>query len=271
MTASLPRAAGFAGDEVGRHDTLTTNCTSIPTAPVDASFLPGPVLLLGAPGVGKGTQAQLLVAKYGIPQISTGDLLRAIRNDPSKSQTPEGAEAKRLMDHGALVPDDLVNKLVAKRLAEPDTARGYILDGFPRTLPQAEWLDLHLASSSKSALPVVAVNIVAAYDQLLCRITGRRTCPVCSSIYNIYTNPPKVAGNCDCEGAELVQRSDDTEPVFKERLKTFEAQTAPVISHYRTLGRFEEADGDQDVDAVSAAIVQSLFNLRQQATRAAAD
>jgi len=262
MTASLPRVAGFAGAEVGRHDTLTTNCTSDTTAPADLSFSPGPVLLLGAPGVGKGTQAQLLVAKHGIPQISTGDILRAIRNDPSKVQTPEGSEAKRLMDQGLLVPDDLVNKLVSKRLTEPDTARGFILDGFPRTLPQAEWLDRHLVSNSNGTLPVVAISIVAAYDQLARRITGRRTCPVCRSIYNIYTNPPKVDGICDCEGAALTQRSDDTESVFTERLKTFEEQTAPVVAHYRALGRFEEADGDQDVDAVNAAIEKALVHLR---------
>src|ERR1700761_4607752 len=127
MTASPPRAAASAGDEVGRHDTLTTDCKTSTTAPVDLSFLPGPVLLLGAPGVGKGTQAQLLVTKYGIPQISTGDILRAIRNDPAKLQTAEGAEAKRLMDRGALAPDALVNKLVPKRLEERDTERGYIL------------------------------------------------------------------------------------------------------------------------------------------------
>jgi adenylate kinase len=219
---------------------------------------------LGAPGVGKGTQAQLLVTKYGIPQISTGDILRAIRNDPSKSQTPEGSEAKRLMDQGLLVPDELVNKLVSERLAEPDTERGFILDGFPRTLPQAEWMDRHLASNLASMSPVVAVSIVADYDQLVRRITGRRTCPVCRSIYNIYTNPPKVDGICDCEKATLVQRTDDTEAVFTERLKTFEEQTAPVIAHYRALGRFAEADGNQDVDAVSAAVGAALHDLRQQ-------
>ena len=226
--------------------------------------MPGPVLLLGAPGVGKGTQAQLLVTQYGIPQISTGDILRAIRNDPSKAQTPEGSEAKRLMDQGLLVPDELVNKLVSERLTEPDTARGFILDGFPRTLPQAEWMDRHLASNMASMSPLIAVSIVADYDQLVRRITGRRTCPVCRSIYNIYTNPPKVDGICDCEKATLVQRTDDTEAVFTERLKTFEEQTAPVIAHYRALGRFAEADGNQDVDAVSAAVGAALYDLRQQ-------
>src|SRR5579862_1839689 len=130
MTASLPRAAAFAGDEVGRHDTLTTGSATHTTAPAEKDFLPGPVLLLGAPGVGKGTQAKALMADYGIPQISTGDILRA---NISKG-TPLGTQAKALVDQGTLVSDDLVNQMVADRLSQPDTLRGYILDGFPRTL-----------------------------------------------------------------------------------------------------------------------------------------
>jgi adenylate kinase len=235
---------------------------SNPIADAHAIFQPGPVLLLGAPGVGKGTQAQLLVAQYGIPQISTGDILRAIKSDPIKAATPEGSKAKLLMDQGQLVPDDLVNRLVADRLTEPDTHRGYILDGFPRTLPQAAWLDGHLAAS---ALPVVAISIVVGYDRLLRRITGRRTCPTCASIYNIYSNPPKVLGLCDLDHTPLVQRSDDTEPVFVERMKTFDDQTAPVVQHYRALGRFQQVDGDQPVEAVTAAIDAALHHLRAAA------
>jgi len=264
MTASLPRAAGFGDAEVGRHDTLTQDCTSQATAPADPSFLPGPVLLLGAPGVGKGTQAQLLVAKYGIPQISTGDLLRG----NIARGTELGRKAKAIMSSGELVPDDIVNEMVLQRLREKDVERGYILDGYPRTLEQAKFLDKTIADPDfLPRLPVIAINIVASQDQLLKRITGRRICPKCKSIYNIYTNPPKVAGKCDCEGAELTQRSDDTESVFMQRLKTFEAQTAPVIAHYRALGRFEEADGDQDVDAVNAAVESALFQLRERAAR----
>ncbi len=231
------------------------------TAPVDP-FLPGPILLLGPPGVGKGTQAKALVQKYGIPQISTGDILRAIRNDPAKAQTPEGAQAKRLMDQGLLVPDELVNKLVSERLTEPDTARGFILDGFPRTLPQAEWLDGHLVSTEPSALPVVAISIVVGFEQLLQRITGRRSCPACESIYNVYSNPPRVAGRCDLDGTLLIQRPDDTEAVFVERMKTFDAQTAPVVAHYCALGRFKEVDGTQTVEAVAASIEAALLHLR---------
>jgi len=243
---------------------LSADTASQATAQADADFLPGPVLLLGAPGVGKGTQAQMLMAKYGIPQISTGDILRAARNN---AHTPEGAEAKRLMGQGLLVPDDLVNKLVAERLCEPDTGRGYILDGFPRTLPQANWLDEHLVSECGGhalVAPVVAINIVADFNQLLLRITGRRLSSS-GRIYNIYSNPPKVDGICDGDGSALLQRPDDTEPVFLERMKTFEELTAPVIAHYRELGRFEEVDGDLGVEAVTAAIDVALHRLRRAA------
>ena len=147
--------------------------------------LPGPILLLGAPGVGKGTQAKELVKLWGIPQISTGDLLRA-----NVAQGTElGQMAKEIMGRGELVPDSLVNEMVAVRLQQPDTANGYILDGFPRTLAQAGWLDGRLAAQARG-LPVVAVSIQVDYNQLLRRITGRRNCPVCQSIYNVYGKPP---------------------------------------------------------------------------------
>lgn len=242
----------------------TSRVTVADPSSVVLDFLPGPVLLLGAPGVGKGTQAQLLVAEHAIPQISTGDILRAIKRDPLKAATPEGSRARMLMDQGLLVPDDLVNTLVADRLREPDTTRGYILDGFPRTLPQASWLDRHLAmaGSGSTQLPVVAISIVVGYDRLLHRITGRRTCPSCASIYNVYSSPPRLVGVCDLDGSRLIQRSDDTEAVFAERMKTFDEQTSPVVDHYRSLGRFEEVDGDLPVEAVTAAIDRALRKLR---------
>jgi adenylate kinase len=171
--------------------------------------LPGPILLLGAPGAGKGTQAKELVKLWGIPQISTGDLLRANVADG----TELGRAAKEIMGRGELVPDTLVNRMVSARLRQSDTDKGYILDGFPRTLGQARWLDGELAAGL-GALPVVAVSIRVNYNQLLRRITGRRLCPVCQSIYNIYVNPPKIDGSCDIEGAALIQRDDDTEEVF---------------------------------------------------------
>jgi adenylate kinase len=218
---------------------------------------PGPILLLGAPGVGKGTQAKEIVAAWGIPQISTGDILRA----NVSGGTELGKKAKAIMDRGELVSDDLVNDMVADRLQQPDTANGYILDGFPRTLGQAEWLDSYLASRPGS-LSVVAVSIKVGYTQLLRRITGRRTCPVCKSSYNIYLQPPKVDELCDLDGTPLARRSDDTEEVFEERMRTYESLTAPVVEHYRALGRFEEVDGEQPVDAVAAAIQAAVLRLR---------
>jgi adenylate kinase len=230
------------------------------TAPAEKDFLPGPVLLLGAPGVGKGTQAKALMAAYGIPQISTGDILRA---NISKGTTL-GKMAKALVDQGTLVPDDLVNQMVAERLRQPDTRCGYILDGYPRTLNQATWLDAQLAADPNT-LPVVAISIVVDYEQLLHRITGRRICPT-GHIFNIYSNPPAVPDICDVDGSKLIQRPDDSEAVFIERMKTFESQTAPVIEHYRNLARFEEIDGDQPVEQVTAAIEAALKRLRAQKT-----
>ncbi|HWG21152.1 MAG TPA: adenylate kinase [Terracidiphilus sp.] len=219
--------------------------------------LPGPILLLGAPGVGKGTQAKELVKLWGIPQISTGDLLRA-----NVAQGTElGKMAREIMGRGELVPDSLVNEMVAARLQEPDTANGYILDGYPRTLNQAGWLDGRLAGQPQ-CLPVVAVSIHVDYNQLLRRITGRRNCPVCQTIYNVYSNPPKVAGICDVEGAALVQRADDTEQVFAERMRAYSALTAPVVDHYRQSGRFAEVDGDRPIDKVAAGIVAAVERLR---------
>jgi adenylate kinase len=238
---------------------LTPDSTSHPTAPAETGFLPGPVLLLGAPGVGKGTQAQLLVSRYGIPQISTGDLLRA--NIAKGSEL--GLKAKEVISSGALVDDALVNQMVLVRLRERDTHRGYVLDGYPRTLDQASFLDATLANSAlPPKLPVVAISIVVEFDQLLHRITGRRICPACKSIYNIYSNPPKAEGTCDLDSTQLVQRPDDTEPVFIERMKTFEDQTAPVVTHYRNLGRFQEVNGDLPVEAVTGAIDSALHQLR---------
>ena len=219
---------------------------------------PGPILLLGAPGVGKGTQAKELVKLWGIPQISTGDLLRA--NVAQGTQL--GRVAKEIMGRGELVPDSLVNEMVAVRLQQPDTAEGYILDGFPRTLPQAGWLDDRLATQAK-ALPVIAVSIHVDYNQLLRRVTGRRNCPVCQTIYNVYVNPPKQDGICNVEGAALVQRADDTEKVFEERMRAYEAMTAPVVEHYRALGRFAEVDGDRSIGAIAAGIVAAVERLRQ--------
>ena len=234
-------------------------------------FVPGPVLLLGAPGVGKGTQAKRLMAEFGIPQISTGDLLREHR----KNHTELGLVADGLMTQGKLVPDELVNDMVADRMVQPDTARGYILDGYPRTLNQAEWLDTYITrdhgeatgptaavTGSQSKLPVVALHLRVDARVLLERITGRRISPT-GNIYNIYTNPPRVPGVCDIDGGPLTQRADDREDVFHERMKAFEAQTAPVIEYYRTHGnRFAEVDGARPMEEVTEAIRSTLLRMR---------
>jgi adenylate kinase len=229
------------------------------------------MLFMGAPGSGKGTQAKAIMAAWGIPQISTGDLLR----DHRARGTALGAQATQLMDSGRLVPDDLVNQMVAERVALPDTARGYILDGYPRTLAQAEWLDQRLrdqqsdahrlaAAGTCSGLPLIAVSIRVSYTQLLRRITGRRNCPTCQRIYNVYLQPPKFDTVCDVEGTPLVQRADDVEAVFHERMRTYAALTAPVVEHYRASSRFVEVDGEQPADEVMAGIVAAVTRLRSE-------
>jgi adenylate kinase len=218
------------------------------------------MLFMGAPGSGKGTQAKAIMAAWGIPQISTGDLLR----DHRTRGTALGAQATQLMDSGKLVPDDLVNQMVAERVAQPDTARGYILDGYPRTLAQAEWLDNRLAAANPPGLPLIAVSIQVSYTQLLRRITGRRNCPTCQRIYNVYLQPPKFDTVCDVEGTPLVQRADDVEAVFHERMRTYAALTAPVVEHYRASSRFVEVDGEQPAGEVMAGIMAAVTRLRSQ-------
>jgi adenylate kinase len=237
----------------------------------DVTFHPGPVLLLGAPGVGKGTQAKAIMAAWGIPQISTGDILREIRNrdvQPSAIATRLLREGKLHEDDlarmaaGKLVSDALVNDMVAARLEEPDTARGYILDGFPRTLVQADWLDAQLASSG-NGLPVVAVSLRVNEQQLLLRITGRRSCPVCGRIYNVRLKPPAADTVCDFDQTMLEQRADDTEAVFAERMRAYAEQTTPVLEHYRGLARFAEVNGDAPVDVVTESILAAVEHLRK--------
>ena len=235
---------------------------------VTTEKIAGPILLLGAPGVGKGTQAQQLLSLYAIPQISTGDILR----ENVRLGTAEGRAAEDLMRRGELVPDALVNPMVARRLAQNDTLRGYVLDGYPRTLEQAGFLDDLLAggTASPAALPVVAISIRVNDEELLRRITGRRSCPVCKTIYNIYSNPPQQPGLCDVEGAALEQRPDDREDVFHERMRAFTAQTAPVIEHYRGQGRFAEVDGVEHVEHLNNSIRTELWRLRGPAGSAGA-
>jgi len=230
--------------------------TPIVIAP-DTTFVPGPILLVGPPGVGKGTQAKAVMAAWQVPQISTGDLLRG----NVRSGTPLGLRAKEIMSRGELVPDELVNDMVAARLLDPDCARGFILDGFPRTIGQAEWLDEHIGEWSHG-LPVVAIELKVDYTKLVRRVTGRLSCPVCESIYNIYLQPPKHDTRCDLDGSPLVRRSDDTEEVFIDRLRSYTEQTAEVVAHYRAMSRLVDMDGDQQVDAVTAGIFAAVKRLR---------
>lgn len=214
----------------------------------------GPIILLGAPGAGKGTQAKLMSKTFGIPQISTGDLLR----DNVARQTPLGIKAKAVMGTGALVPDQLVMDMVSGRLQEADCERGFILDGFPRTVPQAEWLDGVLekerdgkdAACKAACAPPVVIQLQVDYGKLLERIAGRRSCPSCGRIYNVYLQPPKVEGICDVEGATLICRPDDREDVVKKRLETYERQTLPLVDYYKSKGRLVVVDGDQPVEEV---------------------
>lgn len=230
-------------------------------APDTTLTAPGPILLLGAPGAGKGTQAKVLMEQWSIPQISTGDLLRALRSDPIESSSPLGQQIRNLMDSGRLVPDELVQQIVEARLQKSDTARGYVLDGFPRTLPQALWLDDMLARTDGMP-PVIAVSMRVSYTDLLRRITGRRSCPVCFRIYNVYSNPPLLDTICDIDASPLVQRVDDSENVFAERIRTYEELTAPVVAHYRGQGRFAEVNGDLPVAAVNRAVSLAILGLR---------
>jgi adenylate kinase len=209
----------------------------------------GPVILLGAPGAGKGTQAKLIARHYGIPQISTGDILR----DNVARASELGRKADPIMKAGGLVPDNLVLVMVRDRLSQGDCDRGFILDGFPRTVKQAEWLDQYLISRKFAGyhLAPVVMNVEVSYNQLLQRLTGRRSCPVDGRIYNIYFQPPQKEGVCDSCGSQLVQRKDDKEEVISKRLKEYERQTLPLVNYYRRQRRLCGLNGELPVEQVT--------------------
>jgi len=219
----------------------------------------GPIVLIGPPGAGKGTQAKRIAEQYGIPQISTGDLLRA----HVKNATVLGQLAKDIMARGELVPDELLYDMVAERLREADCERGFILDGFPRTPAQAGWLDAFLEheffenSKRGKCLPIV-IRIDVDYNELLLRLTGRRTCPVCGRIYNVHLQPPRVDELCDVDASRLVIRNDDREEVIRERLLAYEQQTRPVAEYYERKGRLVSVDGGLPVDEVSEQIFREI-------------
>lgn len=210
------------------------------------------IIMLGAPGAGKGTQAKKIAAKYAIPHISTGDIFRA----NIKNNTELGQKAKTYMDKGELVPDELVVDLIMDRFKEADCANGYVLDGFPRTIPQAEALDKALSANGESV--DYAINVEVPDENIINRMSGRRACVGCGATYHIQFNPTKVEGICDACGEKLILRDDDKPETVKNRLSVYHEQTQPLIEYYSGKGVLEEVDGTQPMDDVFAAIVKIL-------------
>ena len=210
------------------------------------------IIMLGAPGAGKGTQAKQIAAKYGIPHISTGDIFRA----NIKNGTELGKKAQTYMDQGLLVPDELVCDLVVDRIQQSDCEKGYVLDGFPRTIPQAEALT---AALEKLGTGIdYAINVEVPDANILNRMGGRRACLGCGATYHVEFNAPKQEGICDTCGAELVLRDDDKPETVQKRLDVYHEQTQPLIDYYTKAGKLAEVDGTKDMDDVFAAIVDLL-------------
>jgi adenylate kinase len=210
------------------------------------------VVMLGAPGAGKGTQAKMLIEKFKIPQISTGDILRKAVADG----TPLGKEAKVIMESGGLVSDKIVLGLVEERVKQPDCQSGFILDGFPRNTAQAEALDKLLASMN---MPLtIALTVDVEKGELMKRLTGRRTCKSCQQMYNIYFSPPKKEGVCDKCGGALFQRDDDKEETIKKRLDVYDTQTAPLIEYYNKKGIMKTVIGIGSIDDIFKKVVAAL-------------
>ncbi|HLT02501.1 MAG TPA: adenylate kinase [Geminicoccaceae bacterium] len=211
------------------------------------------LLLLGPPGAGKGTQAERIAAKYGVPHLSTGDMLR----EAVAADTEVGRQAKSIMDAGRLVPDDVMIRLVAERIAQPDCAQGFLLDGFPRTIAQAEALD-RLLEERGQALDLV-LQIAVDDEALVERISGRFACARCSAVYHDKFRQPKVSGVCDvCGSRDFVRRDDDKPETVRARLEAYHAQTAPLLPYYRDKGLLAVVDGMAEIDRVSAEIFEKI-------------
>lgn len=220
--------------------------------PNPKSQQPLALILFGPPGSGKGTQAKLLVKALSIPQISTGDMLR----EHVRSGNAVGTKVEAKMKAGILVKDEVVNRLVDERLAQPDAARGFILDGYPRTRAQAEALCAMLAPGAQA----VVIHLVVDYNEVIARLTERRQCPVCGTLYNAVTKPPRVAGVCDLDGAALIIRDDDREEVIRERLDAYEKQTRPLIDFFRENGtRLYDVDASHEAPEVVSRKVLALI------------
>jgi adenylate kinase len=213
------------------------------------------LVLMGLPGAGKGTQAERIVEKYGIPHISTGDMFRAA----IKEETPLGLEAKSYMDAGNLVPDEVTIGIVRDRLSKKDCEKGFLLDGFPRTVAQAEALE-EITNELDRKIDYV-LNISVDSDKLMQRLTGRRICQTCGSTYHIIFNPPKVEGVCDKDGGTLIQRQDDNEETVRNRLDVNMKQAKPLLDFYGEKGYLKNINGDQDIDKVFQDIDQLIGGL----------
>ncbi len=210
------------------------------------------VILLGPPGAGKGTQAQRIALRYRLPHLSTGDMLR----DHIARETDLGRQAKPLMEHGQLVPDDIVLSMVEDRISKPDCAGGFVFDGFPRTLRQAE--DLERICKRQNFGYTIVLHMVVDPDLLMRRLTGRRICKANGHIYNIYDRPPKVEGICDVDGSELLHRPDDTERVIGGRLNAYDIMTRPLVDYYKGEGLLIAVDAMAKADAVTESIEKTL-------------
>ncbi|SEP63001.1 Adenylate kinase [Ectothiorhodospira magna] len=215
------------------------------------------IVLLGAPGSGKGTQSKLIMERYQVPQISTGDLLRAA----VAAGTPLGQQAKAAMDAGQLVTDDIVLGMIRERLAMPDTQQGYILDGFPRNLAQAGALDDLLKDLGK---PLdVALLIDVDFESLMQRLTGRQTCASCGAVFNRYTHPTREENVCDVCGGELTHRADDNEDTIRNRLKVYEEQTRPLVQYYNERSLLKTVKGEGEIETIYKAVADVLASTRQ--------
>jgi len=212
------------------------------------------VIFLGPPGAGKGTQAKVLAKYFGAPHLSTGDMLR----EHVEHGTSLGLQAQPIMARGELVPDSLVLKMVAERIERPDCTHGFVFDGFPRTVAQAQYLGQLLVEHG-SRRPIV-IHLVVELPLLMRRLTGRRLCKVGGEIYNIYDNPPKVAGKCDVDGGELIQRPDDSEEVISPRLRAYEKQTSPLVAYYKRLNLLHSVDAAKSVEEVKQQVLQSVLS-----------
>jgi adenylate kinase len=206
------------------------------------------LILLGPPGAGKGTQAKRTAAAFGLKHLSSGDILRAER----KAGTELGKKAQAFMDSGALVPDDLVVAMMADHIGRPECSHGVLLDGFPRTRPQAEALDRKLAEIGKKI--DLVIDLAVSDDEVASRLTGRRSCPKCGEVYHMTFQPPKQGGRCDQDGTELIIREDDKESVVRQRLTTYHDQTEPLIAYYRQKGLLRQVDGSLPMDQVGSAV-----------------